>query len=278
MTHAAEVYDFYKPNRLRVRHRRRQALAGAYLTAVDRCWAGLKAKLALARRRRARRPPRRRRVRARVPALAVQQARPEGLRAAAARRFCRRARPARICGARGAKVPSAASTWQRRHRPRGGERVPRRGRRTVQGDVRAVGHDLARGGQLLHRRRLHEPPLARRQRRRRPRGEGRPHVLVRLGRRRHRLHDPRARASGANALHGGEPFTAARIGAVADVAARLAARDTLGVADFNAAMDLRAERYGTAGWTPSGPLDALFPGTYYLAEVDALHRRTYART
>ena len=89
----------------------------------------------------------------------------------------------------------------------------------------------------------------------------------------------RARApSGANALHGGEPFTAARIGAVADVAARLAARDTLGVADFNAAMDLRAERYGTAGWTPSGPLDALFPGTYYLAEVDALHRRTYART
>ena len=84
--------------------------------------------------------------------------------------------------------------------------------------------------------------------------------------------------SGANALHGGEPFTAARIGAVADVAARLAARDTLGVSDFNAAMDLRAERYGTAGWTPSGPLDALFPGTYYLAEVDALHRRTYART
>ena len=65
---------------------------------------------------------------------------------------------------------------------------------------------------------------------------------------------------------------------VADVAARLAARDTLGVAEFNAAMDLRAERYGTAGWTPSGPLDALFPGTYYLAEVDALHRRTYART
>ena len=43
-------------------------------------------------------------------------------------------------------------------------------------------------------------------------------------------------------------------------------------------MDLRAARYGTAGWTPSGPLDALFPGTYYLAEVDALHRRTYART
>ena len=51
-----------------------------------------------------------------------------------------------------------------------------------------------------------------------------------------------------------------------------------GVAEFNAAMDLRAARYGTAGWTPSGPTDALFPGTYYLAEVDALHRRTYART
>lgn len=33
------------------------------------------------------------------------------------------------------------------------------------------------------------------------------------------------------------------------------------------AMSLREDRYGKAGYTPSGDTKDLFPGTYYLAEV-----------
>ena len=39
----------------------------------------------------------------------------------------------------------------------------------------------------------------------------------------------------------------------------------------------RASRYGKAGYEPSGSVDDLFPGSYYLVKVDELHRRTYAR-
>ena len=42
-------------------------------------------------------------------------------------------------------------------------------------------------------------------------------------------------------------------------------------------MDVRARRYGKGDYEPSGDVDELFPGTYYLVKVDALHRRTYAR-
>lgn len=58
----------------------------------------------------------------------------------------------------------------------------------------------------------------------------------------------------------------------------MASRVERTVGEFNAAMDLRAERYGTKGYQPSGSTEALFPGTYYLDAVDALHRRSYART
>jgi len=85
--------------------------------------------------------------------------------------------------------------------------------------------------------------------------------------------------TGHNGLaKGGEPFTLERIARVADVRARLASRVERTVGEFNAAMDLRAERYGTKGYQPSGSTEALFPGTYYLDAVDALHRRSYART
>lgn len=33
------------------------------------------------------------------------------------------------------------------------------------------------------------------------------------------------------------------------------------------AMGLREQRYGKAGYQPSGDASALFPGTFYLAEV-----------
>ena len=74
------------------------------------------------------------------------------------------------------------------------------------------------------------------------------------------------------------PFTCARIQQVADVPRRLAARTVRDVGAFKAAMDLRARRYGTADYEPSGSVDEMLPGAYYLTKVDALHRRTYERT
>ena len=74
-----------------------------------------------------------------------------------------------------------------------------------------------------------------------------------------------------------EPFTLARTQKVADVAKRLAARSSRDVAAFGAAMDLRAKRYGQCDYEPSGAVDELWPGAYYLVKVDSLHRRTYAR-
>ena len=75
----------------------------------------------------------------------------------------------------------------------------------------------------------------------------------------------------------GAPFSLGRIAKVADITARLASRATRDVSAFSAAMDLRAKRYGKGDYEPTGAVADLFPGTYYLVKVDALHRRTYAR-
>lgn len=84
---------------------------------------------------------------------------------------------------------------------------------------------------------------------------------------------PNALGAGA----GGASFTLGRIQQTARVLERLAARAPCGVSAFASAMDLRASRYGTAGYEPSGSVGDLFPGTYYLASVDELHRRAYGR-
>ena len=63
----------------------------------------------------------------------------------------------------------------------------------------------------------------------------------------------------------------------AAIAERLAQRTARDVDAFNAAMDHRASRYGKCGYKPSGSVDDLFAGTFYLAEVDELHRRSYGR-
>jgi hydroxymethylglutaryl-CoA synthase len=62
-----------------------------------------------------------------------------------------------------------------------------------------------------------------------------------------------------------------------DVKARLAARIAVPPAEFARILKLREERYGKAGFAPSEPVDDLFPGTFYLTEVDNLYRRSYAR-
>ena len=78
--------------------------------------------------------------------------------------------------------------------------------------------------------------------------------------------------------HGDERFTLQRIARVTDIAARLASRTRRSISEFTAAMDLRAERYGKADYTPSGSIADLFPNTFYLVAIDKEYRRSYARS
>ncbi|XP_045777160.1 hydroxymethylglutaryl-CoA synthase 1 [Maniola jurtina] len=46
---------------------------------------------------------------------------------------------------------------------------------------------------------------------------------------------------------------------------------------FSDLMQVRTENYHTAPYEPSGPINVLFPGTYYLVKIDDQRRRTYDR-
>ncbi|XP_063626738.1 hydroxymethylglutaryl-CoA synthase 1 [Cydia splendana] len=46
---------------------------------------------------------------------------------------------------------------------------------------------------------------------------------------------------------------------------------------FSELMEIRTKNYHTAPYEPSGPIDVLFPGTYYLVNIDDQRRRTYER-
>ncbi|OWR50639.1 hydroxymethylglutaryl-CoA synthase 1 [Danaus plexippus] len=46
---------------------------------------------------------------------------------------------------------------------------------------------------------------------------------------------------------------------------------------FSDSMQIRTENYHTAPYEPSGSIDILFPGTYYLVKIDDQRRRTYDR-
>ena len=48
-------------------------------------------------------------------------------------------------------------------------------------------------------------------------------------------------------------------------------------AEFMATLDLLELMHGRAGHKPVGTPEELFPGTYYLQEVDERFRRKYAR-
>lgn len=47
---------------------------------------------------------------------------------------------------------------------------------------------------------------------------------------------------------------------------------------FTEIMEIREKNCHKAPYIPVGPIDTLFPGTYYLEKVDEMHRRTYKRT
>ena len=75
----------------------------------------------------------------------------------------------------------------------------------------------------------------------------------------------------------GQRFTLEGIQTRTNMAERLSARTRCSVAEFTAAMDLRAVKYGQAPMAPGGPLDHIAAGTYYLTGVNERHHRDYAR-
>lgn len=68
------------------------------------------------------------------------------------------------------------------------------------------------------------------------------------------------------------------LSSVADLEARLEARERVDPEAFSATMQAREDTHHLAPFLPSAPVDKLFPGTWYLTEVDSMHRRKYART
>ncbi|XP_037951178.1 hydroxymethylglutaryl-CoA synthase 1-like [Teleopsis dalmanni] len=58
----------------------------------------------------------------------------------------------------------------------------------------------------------------------------------------------------------------------------LNSREKVAPETFSELMEVREKNNHAAPYTPTGSISALFPGTYYLKNVDELHRRTYERT
>lgn len=65
---------------------------------------------------------------------------------------------------------------------------------------------------------------------------------------------------------------------VADLGQRLDSRLKVEPSEFAATMKLREDTHHLAPYTPSGDVTRLFPGTWYLKNIDDKHRRFYERT
>lgn len=62
-----------------------------------------------------------------------------------------------------------------------------------------------------------------------------------------------------------------------DLENRLKKRISATPEEFTTALTQREQQYNAANYTPTNPVEKLFPGTYYLTSVDHLERRSYAR-
>jgi hydroxymethylglutaryl-CoA synthase len=63
-----------------------------------------------------------------------------------------------------------------------------------------------------------------------------------------------------------------------DVKNRLAQRQFVEPAKYTQVLDEKQKRYTSSEeFTPTGAVEELFPGTYYLTKIDKMHRRQYAR-
>lgn len=63
-----------------------------------------------------------------------------------------------------------------------------------------------------------------------------------------------------------------------NILARLDSRTKVTPEEFSQGMRLREESYGRVGYVPTEGIDHLFPGTYFVEEVDSKYRRKYSRT
>ncbi|KAJ2804418.1 3-hydroxy-3-methylglutaryl coenzyme A synthase, partial [Coemansia furcata] len=59
---------------------------------------------------------------------------------------------------------------------------------------------------------------------------------------------------------------------------RLEARTKVSPVEFERAMELREKTHNAQEYEPTGNVDELFPGTYYLQKIDSMWRRAYGRT
>ena len=66
------------------------------------------------------------------------------------------------------------------------------------------------------------------------------------------------------------------VSSLSDVLVRLKSRHCVDPATFSAALKRREETHRHANYKPQSSTEYLFPGTYYLVEVDEKFRRTYA--
>jgi len=68
------------------------------------------------------------------------------------------------------------------------------------------------------------------------------------------------------------------IAEIGQVKERLEARTKATPEEFTAALAMREDRYGKFDWSPTVVEENMFPGTYYLKNVDEHGRRTYDQT
>ena len=64
---------------------------------------------------------------------------------------------------------------------------------------------------------------------------------------------------------------------LSDVQPRLDSRQKLAPEDFVQTPNLREKAIDSAPFVPQGPVSSMFPGTWYLTNIDEMHRRTYDR-
>jgi len=64
---------------------------------------------------------------------------------------------------------------------------------------------------------------------------------------------------------------------IKDVAHRLDSRKCVAPAEFSAVLKSKEETHHLAPYQPTGPIDTLDPGVYYLVDIDSMYRRSYAR-
>lgn len=67
------------------------------------------------------------------------------------------------------------------------------------------------------------------------------------------------------------------VAALSYVKSQLETRQRVSPADYTSILALREQNYHVVPFTPESSTANMFPGTYYLTQVDEMYRRTYAR-